>query len=110
MATLTVQTSSSIGALINWTGAGPTGDKFVNTGHELLLIRNIGESSQTATIDTPGTLDGLAIAQRTFSVEDSGAIGVIGPFDKAVYNDGSGFVNFAMDDQTNILVAVIRRG
>lgn len=70
------------------------GDDYVmaNTGVERLLILDAA-SGVNLTVTTPGTVDGLAVADRVVAIAAGGAQ-LIGPFNPAVYNDGDGDIAF----------------
>ncbi len=71
------------------------GHSVVNDGHVIAVLRNSGAGSHTTTIQTPGTIDGLALADLTVVVA-AGATKYVGPFPKGVYNqaDGALYVDF----------------
>lgn len=56
-----------------------------NVGVAILHVRNSGAVSRTITFVTPGTVDGLAVADLVITV-DAGAGKWVGPFDSSVYN------------------------
>lgn len=60
--------------------------KFVNTGKEVLHVKKSGANACTVTIKTPGTIDGLAVAERTVVVPATTGDVMIGPFPPAIYN------------------------
>lgn len=73
--TLAVQDIGKSGLTATYTasGASPllnTADTFIfqNTGKEYVIFQKTGVAACTVTFDTPGTVDGLAIAQRTITV------------------------------------------
>lgn len=66
-------------------GDATNGHDFTNDGKTFLLVRNAdGTAAHTVTIVTPGTVDGLAIADRAVSIPLSQSR-YIGPFPPAVY-------------------------
>lgn len=79
-----------------WVG----GDTLVNNGKTLLIFKNSSGSSCTATLDTPSTLQGLAIANPTVVVTSS-ADQVIGPFDPAIFNTAAGVITITYAGSTN---------
>ena len=79
-----------------WVG----GDTLVNNGRTFLVFRNSSGSSCTATLDTPGTIDGLAIANPTVTVS-SAADQVIGPFDPTIFNTAAGLIAITYSGSTN---------
>lgn len=58
---------------------------FVNNGRTILQVRNTVGTSRVVTIETPGTVDGLAVAERTVTV-GAGKTAYIGPFPRSIYN------------------------
>lgn len=63
---------------------------FQNDGRTVLVITN-GAGSNTVTVQTPGTQDGLAITDLTATVAAS-KVHVLGPFPPTIYNDALGRV------------------
>lgn len=75
---------------------------FANDGNSRLVILNSANST-TVTIATPGTVDGLAIADRTYTVASSANV-VAGPFPTAIYNNNSGQVSFTVNQNAEVFV------
>lgn len=69
---------------VAWTAGSANGHYFNNQGDVLLLIKNDSVSSVTATIATPKTIDGLALADLAVAVA-AGEVAVVGPFPVATY-------------------------
>src|SRR5512139_836100 len=74
--TLSVQDIARGGTTLTYTASGSSPllnvtDTFVfsNTGKEYVIFQKTGATACTVTFDTPGTIDGLAIAQRTVTVD-----------------------------------------
>ena len=107
MATLTVITPTYAGATFSPASAAGGGDKFVNTGNELLYIKNGGGSTITLTLDAQ-TVAGLTITDPTVSIT-AGQEKVIGPFDPRYFTDSSGFLNLSYSAVTSVTVAVIQK-
>lgn len=108
MATLTTQVIGQAGTAITFSNATASGGDQCATGDGVkLLINNASASSVTATLVTPGTVDGdLAIADRTFTVA-AGAIGAIPMTDR--YRDpATGLATVTYSAVTSVTVAVIR--
>lgn len=113
MATLTVTalfqtagTSSATATYLSginpalFTTSSSNGDKWINTGKELLLITN--SSSQGAAAITVGvtaqSIDNFGGAASIHSLStsvptSSGGVTVLGPFQPSIFNDTSGFCN-----------------
>jgi len=62
------------------------GNQFQNDGRMFLHVVNATGEDGTVIIDTPNTVDGLAIANRDIVVTD-GEERMIGPFQPTIYND-----------------------
>lgn len=63
-------TAVVIPAAASWGTAAnvPDGDSFPNGGSTILVMNNTGGSTYTVTIDTPGTVDSLPVADRVHSL------------------------------------------
>jgi hypothetical protein len=89
------------------------GISFVNTGKEFLYLESIHDSNVTVTIQTGKTVDGLAVAERTITLEETGTAGdiqLVGPFPPDVYNQGSGgliYVDVSVDDVVDAIACVL---
>lgn len=77
---------------------------FPNDGRTKLFVRNATGSTCVVTIETPKTVDGLAVTDRTVSVATAKEF-EIGPFPPDTYNNDSGQVKVTFD-QTVGIVAV----
>jgi len=109
MATLTAETISRSGLEPTHNAADAGGDEFANTGDEFIHVTNGSGGAITVTIETGGTVDGLAIADRTVSVP-AGEERLIGPFPKSTYDDGDGLVQLTYSAVTSLTVAVLKPG
>lgn len=74
-----------------------------NNGRIFLRVENVGVTSRTITVQTPGTVDGLAISDLTVSLA-AGDVKYIGPFPPSVYNqaDDSLYVDPSADTDLEI--------
>ena len=109
MAELAVQQISRTGLSPTYAACGAGGDEFVNSGDEFIHIKNGHTGTQTVTIATPATVDGLAVADRDVAVP-SGEERMIGPFPAATYNDGDSKVQLTYDAVTLLTIAVVKPG
>lgn len=107
MALLTVEEISRSGLQPTQTAIGAGGDTFVNDGKKTFLLFLNGATAFVLTIVTPGTVDGLAIADRTVSI-GANEEHLIGPWPTAQYNDSSGIVSLTYDDTTDGTVSPVR--
>jgi hypothetical protein len=115
--TLTVQEIARTGLAVTRTAAGSSPllnvvdtFQFNNTGKEFLHFMKSGAGACTVTISTPGTVDGLAIADRTVTVAATTGDNMIGPFPPSNYNTAgtATFAGFTVSEVTGLTVAVIR--
>lgn len=107
MATLTAIVPTFAGVVLGAAAAAGGGDKFVNTGNELLYIKNGGVGSITLTLDAQ-TVAGLTITDPTVAVA-AGAEKIVGPFDPRYFTDATGFLNLTYSGVTSVTVAVIQK-
>jgi hypothetical protein len=90
MALLTNQVTARTGLNLSPVAASGGGDTIDNTDENVILyVNNGGGAPITVTIATPGTVDGLAITDRTVSVTN-GQSRYIGPFKNKVYGQAVG--------------------
>ena len=81
--------------------------KVRNGGLTALLFEKTGAGNAIITIQTPATLGGLAVAERTFTVvATTGDVAAAG-FAPAIYNDASGDLNFTTDEGTGLTCAAL---
>lgn len=57
-----------------------------NAGRMFLHVKNTNAAIATITVETPGTVDGLAIAERTFTVPATTGDRMAGPWPPSTYN------------------------
>ena len=87
-------------------GDSANGHEFVNDGKTYVEVVNGGGSPIVVTIPTPGSIDGLAIADRTVSVP-AGETRKIGPFPNT-YNQSGGLVYIDLDDDTSVTLGAFK--
>jgi len=111
MALLEVQDSTRDGSfgIVDATdpavAASATGDRFVNTGKELLLVCPVSKGGPVeVTCETTIEIDGQAVADNVVSVADDSAT-LIGPFPISDYGTE---VQISYDDEADVFVQVIR--
>lgn len=108
MATLTTQTITAGGLSPVYDPAAAGGDKLRPGRTTFLHVKNGDASSMTVTIATPGTVDGLAIADRTVTV-GAGDDQMI-PIPAAIYGNASdsGLASVTYSATTSLTVAALR--
>lgn len=109
---VTAQSISRSGITPSFAAADANGHKFRNDGKVFLEVKNASASPITVTIQTPGTIDGLAITDRTVTVAATTGDVMIGPFPPGAYNQKSGsdrdmvYVDYSA--VTSVTVALFR--
>lgn len=88
-----------------------TADNYVvlmSPGGTVVNFVKTGANPATITVLTPGTVDGLAITDRTIVVAATTG-DVVAEFFPDVYADGVGDLGFTTSEETAITVAVFQR-
>jgi hypothetical protein len=94
------------GVAIEYVSASGGGDTCETGAGVLLLVKNGDESSHTVTLVTPGTHNGLAIADRAIPVAAGAEVPI--PVGKDYRNPSTGRASITYDGVTGVEVAVIR--
>ncbi len=108
MATLTAVSPARAANAFSMQAAAAGGDDFVNSGSELLLIEHTDElgSDVDLTIVTQQTVDGEDVADKVITIP-AGTLHLLGPFPRAIYNDGDDKVQLTYSDETDVEVGVL---
>lgn len=108
MALLSPQSVTHAGLAPTYLPATSGGDTCPTGSGLLLAVKNGDSVSHTVTLVTPGTVDGLAVADRAIAV-GAGVTMLIPVAD--VYRDRStGLASITYDGVTSVTVAAIRVG
>lgn len=108
--TITASTVTRAGVALTGSPATATqGDKFLNTGNEIVIVKNGSSSPITVTLKfgVNGKVDGQSATERTVTV-DNATSKVIGAFPKGAYNDASGYFTVVCSDATDVTVQVLK--
>lgn len=108
---LTPQQVDEDGLTATYTSTLSTGDTYLvnNDGRVVLHFKKTGAGDCTVTVQTPGTVRGLAVADRTFTVTGLTGDLFAGPFPPGVYNaPGAHDLRFTVSEVTGLSVAVLR--
>jgi hypothetical protein len=81
--------------------ASAGGDRFAAGGRVFAYFANASGAPITVTVATPGTVDGLAIADLTISVP-AGGYAVRGPFPEHLFGDAGGLVSLTYSTETDL--------
>jgi hypothetical protein len=86
---------------------GSGGHAMPNSGLGEFIYVKTTTNPVVVTVDTPGTVDGLAIGNKTYNIGTSSER-MIGPFPPNVYNQADGSVYIDFDVVTGASIAAIR--
>jgi hypothetical protein len=81
---------------------------FANDGRIFAQVKNTNAAVRTVTVQTPGTVDGLAVAERTVNIPATTGDVMIGPFPPSAYNQADGQVYLDIDVVLNVTIAIFR--
>lgn len=99
------------GIAIAFAGSLSTSDTYLvsNDGRVILHFKKSAAVVCTVTVDTPGSVGGLAVAQRTITVPASTGDIEAGPFPPDLYNQpGANDLEFTLSDIDGLTVAAKR--
>lgn len=89
--------------------AGNADGHFVpNDGRVILEVKNTSASPVNVTVQTPGTVDGNAIADLVVAVPATSGDKMIGPFPASIYNQADGSIYVDLSAATGVTVAAVR--
>lgn len=106
---LTVQTIEPTGLNPAFTAANTDGHSFENNGFTYIELVNGHTQAHTATIEHPGTVDGLAVEDRVVGIPASESR-KIGPFTARYNQAGTSVVYVNFDSVTSLSVGAFRIG
>jgi hypothetical protein len=87
-----------------WFQFDPTGDKFVNTGREILEFNNISAYPCTVHVKVVATVDGQIVDDLVFTVPELFGKKTVGPFPPALFNGAGGILRIEYDTLATINV------
>ena len=90
-----------------YAAANADGEAFQNSGREIIHVKKSSAGGATLTIQTPQTIQGLAVAEKTITVPGSGEI-FVKPLPPSTFNQNDGKVYLDWSSETDITIAVIR--
>lgn len=109
MATYGTQTVTSSGVELTHNAVASSDQALNPDGDVMFTVTNNSGGLLTVTITPTQTVDGLAVAAREIEVPD-GESRTFGPFDPAIYNDGSNYITLEYDATTSVTAAVFKPG
>ncbi len=106
-------TDITIAGVDSATAADVTGNTFTNTGYEFIEVINASGAPITVTSDAfpaggQGAPGGLTVTDPTVSVPATTGRRRIGPFPRALFNNGSSKVTITYSAVTSVTVGVYR--
>lgn len=104
---LTVQEIVAAGVVPTLAAATTDGHSMPNNGNSFMEISNGHTAAHTVTFVHPGTVDGLAVADRTVSVA-AGSTAYVGPFSMNYNQSGGYYIQVDYDSTTALSVGVFR--
>ena len=105
MATYTTQSIDTVGTAVTLSAVALT-DRFLAAERTFLWVKNGSGASINVTITTPGTIDGLSIADRVVAVP-AGADRLIAVPD-TFYRSSDGLADVAYSAITTVTAACVR--
>lgn len=105
MAVIATQQTPLDGAALTYSAASAGGDRFKPSARTFMHIKNGSASSVTATLVTPGTVDGLAVADRAVTVPAGGDRLV--PLPPGTYASADGLGDVTWSATTTVTFAVV---
>lgn len=106
MATLATTALVSAGNAVPFVAASAGGDAAQTGDTLVLLVKNGDASSHTVTLVTPGTVDGLAVADRAVVVAAGTTVAI--PLKDVYTNPATNLASFSYDAVTSVTVAVVK--
>lgn len=107
MAELTAKTAQRAANAVTVSAATETGDTFVNTGKEAIYLINASASPVTVSVETTATIDGVAAGAKEIVVP-AGTTHLLGPWPKALYNDGDNLVSITYSAHEDVSLAILK--
>lgn len=106
MATLSAQSVAVSGTAPTYSAADSAGDEAPVGNRLVAHVRNASTASVTVTVTTPGTVQGLDIADATLSVPASGE-GFV-PLDSVYRDPSTNRAALSYDATTDVSIAVLK--
>lgn len=107
MATLSVQVVVLGGIVPSYATAGAGGDEFVNSGREMIHVKNGGGGSINVTVNSQEACNQGYDHDAVVAVA-AGTEKMIGPFPKSRFDDSGGKVQIAYSGVTSVTIAVLQ--
>jgi hypothetical protein len=79
---------------------------FKNSGKTFLYLVKAGAGDCIATVTTPVTVDGKAVADLAVTVVATSGVKMVGPFPPSIFNDGNGDARVMFSEITGLTAGV----
>jgi hypothetical protein len=103
---LTVQQVTRNALTPTYSAANAAGHSIPNDGATYIIVKTT-TNAIVVTVDTPGSVDGNAIANKTYSI-GTAAERHIGPFPPSFYNQSDGSISVDFDVVTGVTIGAFR--
>jgi len=108
LTTLAVQQIVRTGLSQALAAANADGSYVPNDGRTFLRVKNADASPITVTIETPGTVDGLAIGDLAVVIPATTGDKLIGPFPPDTYNQPDGTIKATFSAVASVTIGAFR--
>ena len=78
-----------------------------NDGRAYIQVKNVSAVTATVTVQTPGSVGGLAVAEYVATIPITTGDQIVGPFPPSIFNQSDGSVNVDLST-TSLLVGCFR--
>jgi len=106
--TIAVQNLVRAGAAPTFTACAQTDLQFSNDGHTIIEFKNTNAATRTITWQTPGTVDGNAVADPVSTIGANTGDLIYKPVPPNVYNQADGNVYIDLSAFADVTVAAYR--
>ena len=106
--TLAIQQIVRAGLTPSLAAANSDGSYVPNDGRTFIQVKNGAGAPITVTIETPGTVDGNAIADLVVTIPAMTGDKVIGPFPPETYNQSDGKLKITFSAVTTVTIGAFR--
>ena len=108
LTTLAVQQIVRTGLTPALAAANADGSYVPNDGRTFLQVKNGSAGAVTVTVETPGTVDGLAIGDLAVVVPLTVGDKIIGPFPPDTYNQPDGTIKATFSAVASVTIGAFR--
>lgn len=107
MATIAKQVIPNTGDQVDFVAAAALGDRFLNSGKEMLVVKKSTAGTATVTVAIVKTCNAAGADHDVTVTVAASDTTIIGPFRTDWFNDADGYVNFTYSSEANLTVGLI---